>query len=91
MEIKHHKKYNIFYQKIVVKEHIPNLPKSARKTIAHAIENRLGTDPITFGKPLQFSLKGHRRLRVGDYRIVYKIKNFDVEIIAIKHRKDIYN
>ena len=47
---------------------------------------------IGFGKPLRYSLKGHRRLRVSDYRIVYRIeaeKN-SVLIIAIKHRKDIY-
>ncbi|MES2504791.1 MAG: type II toxin-antitoxin system RelE/ParE family toxin [Myxococcota bacterium] len=44
------------------------------------------------GKPLRYSLKGHRRLRVGDYRVVYRIEpqNQTVVIIAIKHRKDIY-
>ena len=49
-------------------------------------------DPIGFGKPLRYSLKGHRRLRVGDYRIVYRIAADKkiVVIIAIKHRKDIY-
>jgi mRNA interferase RelE/StbE len=48
-------------------------------------------DPVGFGKPLRYSLKGHRRLRVGDYRIVYRIENNNVLIVAIKHRKDIYN
>ena len=55
-----------------------------------AIEERLMVDPITFGKPLRYSLKGHRRLRVSDYRVVYRIENKSVIIIAIKHRKDIY-
>lgn len=49
-------------------------------------------DPIGFGKPLRYSLKGHRRLRVSDYRIVYRIEPEikTVIIVAIKHRKDIY-
>ncbi len=50
-------------------------------------------DPIGFGKPLQYSLKGHRRLRVGNYRVVYRIEvtTNTVIVIAIKHHKDIYN
>jgi len=49
-------------------------------------------DPIGFGKPLRYSLKGHRRLRVSDYRILYRIEpeTKTVLIVAIKHRKDIY-
>lgn len=49
-------------------------------------------DPVSFGKPLRYSLKGHRRLRVGDYHIVYRIDSEPQKIIidAIKHRKEIY-
>lgn len=84
--------YQVEYLNIVVKEDIPFLPKSIRNTIKKAIETRLVIDPIGFGKPLRYSLKGHRRLRVGDYRIVYRIdvENNKVIIVAIKHRKDIY-
>lgn len=50
-------------------------------------------DPVLFGKPLRYSLKGYRRLRVGDYRVVFCIEADSHQIIvtAIKHRKDIYN
>lgn len=84
-------KYQIFYQDIVVREHIPRLPKAFREPIKKAIETRLAVDPIAFGKPLQYSLNGHRRLRVGDYRIIYRIENISVIIIAIKNRKEIYD
>ena len=49
-------------------------------------------DPIGFGKPLRYSLKGHKRLRVSDYRVVYRIdpQTKTVFIVAIKHRKDVY-
>ncbi len=84
--------YIVEYLQIVVEDDIPSLPKTMRDRIRKAIEERLTFDPVGFGKPLRYSLKGHRRLRVGDYRVVYKIelaKN-TVVVTAIKHRKDIY-
>lgn len=85
-------RYQIEYLKSVVDEDIPALSASARSLIKKAIEQRLTLDPVGYGKPLRYSLKGHRRLRVSDYRIVYRIeeKKNKVLIIAIKHRKDIY-
>jgi mRNA interferase RelE/StbE len=85
-------KYQIEYINTVVQEDIPALPASARSLIKKAIEHRLTIDPVGFGKPLRYSLKGHRRLRVSNYRVVYRIeeKTNKVIIIAIKHRKDIY-
>lgn len=50
-------------------------------------------NPIEFGKPLQYSLKGLRRLRVEDYRIVYQI-NLEAKlviIVKVGHRKEVYN
>lgn len=84
-------KYEVLYQEEVLKKHIPQLPKTMKSMIKLAIEERLMVDPLGFGKPLRYSLKGHRRLRVGDYRIIYRINSSNsVIIIAIKHRKDIY-
>lgn len=87
------KPFTVEYLEVVVKEDIPALPASARTLIKKAIEERLTVDPIGFGKPLRYSLKGHRRLRVSDYRIVYRIDASKklVLIVAIKHRKNVYD
>lgn len=82
--------YTILYSSETVKEDIPKIPHNLRKTIRKAIEQKLKTNPVLFGKPLQYSLKGHRRLRVGDYRIVFRIDGQSVYIVAIKHRKEVY-
>lgn len=84
--------YRIEYLESVVDEDIPRLPKSVRSLIKRAIEERLAIDPVGLGKPLRYSLKGHRRLRVGDYRIVYRIDQDErlVTIVVIKHRRDVY-
>ncbi|MBI2027440.1 MAG: type II toxin-antitoxin system RelE/ParE family toxin [Deltaproteobacteria bacterium] len=44
------------------------------------------------GKPLRYSVIGHRRIRVGDCRIVYRVdgKSKTVIIGIIKHRKEVY-
>ena len=55
-----------------------------------AIEERLAIQPEKFAKPLQRSLKGYWRLRVGEYRIVFKIKGYTILILGIIHRKKIY-
>ncbi len=84
--------YQIRYLDEVVRKDIPALPSSARTLIKRAIEERLTIDPVGFGKPLRYSLKGHRRIRVIDYRVVYRIEPEvkTVIVVAIKHRKDVY-
>jgi len=84
-------KYLIEYD-VAIEEKLRKLPKSIREMIRIAIEKKLTVDPITFGKPLRYSLKGYRRLRVGDYRVIYRIiedKVF-VLIVDVDHRKNIY-
>ncbi len=86
-------KFSVRYLDEVVKKHIPALSSSAKILIKKAIEERLMVDPIGFGKPLQYSLKGLRRLRVSDYRVVYRIEadKSEVLVVAIMHRKKIYD
>ncbi|MBI5508898.1 MAG: type II toxin-antitoxin system RelE/ParE family toxin [Deltaproteobacteria bacterium] len=83
--------YRIEYLKSVVREDIPRLSKDVRNRIKKAIEQKLAAHPIEFGKPLRYSLKGARRLRVEDWRVVYTIEPPDVVVIVkIGHRKDVY-
>jgi addiction module RelE/StbE family toxin len=83
--------YRIEYSQSVVDQDIPNLTKSIRDQIKKAIENRLISHPIEFGKPLRYSLKGARSLRVNDWRVIYKIEPPDlVLIVKIGHRKEVY-
>lgn len=84
-------KYVIEYD-IDIEEKLRELPKSIREMIRTAIEKKLMVDPVAYGKPLRYSLKGYRRLRVGDYRVIYKIveDKILVIIVDVDHRKEIY-
>jgi len=80
----------ICYQQEVVTTDIPALPKRERERIRKAIEEKLTTHSEIFGKPLRRSLKGYRNLRVGDYRVLFRIEDAEVKIFAIGHRSVIY-
>jgi len=83
--------YSIQYLESV-KDDIQGLSKSTKDKLRKAIEKKLVLNPIEFGKPLQYSLKGLRRLRVEDYRIIYQInlETKTVLIVKIGHRKEVY-
>lgn len=83
--------YRIEYLESVVDGDLPKLTKSVRKQVRTAIERKLASHPVEFGKPLRFSLKGARRLRVGDWRVIYKIEPPDlVLMVKIGHRRESY-
>lgn len=84
--------YKIFYDLGSKNKDYEKIPPAIREIIRKAIEKKLTVDPVNFGKPLRYSLKGYRRLRVGEYRVIYKIDEGRVIVIIvdIDHRKDVY-
>lgn len=82
--------YEILYVDKVVKNDIPKISGSYKNRIKQAIEAKLITEPDLYGKPLRRSLKGYLKLRVGDYRIIFRIENQKVKIFAIAHRRIVY-
>lgn len=84
--------FEVKYAPDVIKSQIPKLSLPVRRRIKTAIEKKLMVNPIAFGKPLRHSLKGLRRLRVDDYRVIYKIDEAEALVIVVKiaHRKEVY-
>ncbi len=82
--------YKITYVAEVTREDIPRLDHSWGKEIYNAIEKKLTTRPEVYGKPLRQSLRGYRVLRVGDYRVVFRIETPSVKVFAILHRAVVY-
>lgn len=69
---------------------IPQLDAKLKIRIKHAIETRLTTEPQQYGAPLRKTLHGYWKLRVGDYRVVFKIVGSQVWILGIIHRNKVY-
>ncbi len=82
--------YTVVFDMRVHKLDFPRLSKNIRTAIIQSVEKKLTTHPDIFGKPLRGSLKNHWRLRVGDYRVVYRITGAMVHIFAIELRPTVY-
>ena len=82
--------YTLLYHPHTAEEDLPEIPKNLRQRIARSVEERLATHPELYGAPLKGSLKGYWKLRVGDYRVVFKIVGTEVWILAIIHRKAVH-
>ena len=83
--------YKLKYHPAVKKSDLPKIDAKKRKMIKRAIEKRLVRQPEIYGKPLQRTLKGYWKLRVGDYRIVFKVSGVSIFIFGIIHRKEVYS
>lgn len=83
-------KYTVVLTKKAEKQ-LDKISDSLIEPIFESIKN-LANNPRPFGYK---KLKGRNayRIRVGDYRIIYEIidKQLLIDIIAIGHRRDIYD
>ena len=70
---------------------IPLLDSRFKNRIKKAIETRLTNAPHQHGEPLRRTLKGYWKLRVGYYRVIFKIMGNEVWIFGIIHRKNVYD
>ena len=83
--------YLIRHQSEVL-EDIRQIPENLRLRIQRAINHRLGTAPDLYGERLGKDLAGLWKLRVGDYRVVFKLDTEAkrVTIWCIRNRKNVY-
>jgi mRNA interferase RelE/StbE len=82
--------FTLRYHPAVRVEDLPLIDRKTKDRIRKAIEERLQTAPHDYGEPLLKSLKGYWKLRVGDYRVVFKVIKSEVWILGIRHWKSIY-
>ena len=83
--------YKLIYHYDVKKSDLTKLDNKNKSMIKRAIEERLAIHPEIHGKPLQRSLKGYWKMRVGNYRVVFKISEQNIIILGIMDRKNVYS
>ena len=81
----------ILYHPDVKNKDLPNIDQKWKASIKNAIETRLAIGAHIYGRPLQRTLKGYWKLRVGTYRIIYKIEQEDIIVLGIIHRDKVYS
>lgn len=87
------KPFKVLYDKKCIKK-IQKLETYNQNKILDWIKANLEntTNPRIHGKALTGNLKGFWRYRIGDYRLVVKIKDNELIVVAVDigHRKEIY-
>ena len=82
--------YVLRYHPKVVEDDLPNIPANMRERLSRSIKTRLTSAPERYGAPLRGSLRGYWKLRVGDYRAVFRIVGNEVRILVVLHRSRVY-
>jgi len=76
--------WKIKIHKLVLSEDFKSIEPTDQKIILKDIRKKLSLEPKSYGKPLSGALKGYWRLRVKDFRVIYKIREDIIEVIIIK-------
>lgn len=85
------RKYQLIFSKNANKD-LQKLDKLTKQRIAKKLLFYVKQDdPLIHARPLIHSKIGSYRFRVGHYRIVFDVKDNNLEVVSIKHRKDVYN
>lgn len=73
-----------------VEQDLDGVGAVAARRIVKAINEKLTTSPLQFGDPLARNLGHFRKLRVGDYRVVYRVQEQKVVVyvLAVGPRRD---
>ncbi len=80
------KSFLILYSSLFNPKSLWRFPADDLTKIKNSIERKLSTEPDVFGKPLRCNVRGYWSLRVGEYRVIYRIHQSDVFILVIEHR-----
>lgn len=80
----------LLYHPKVVADDLPRLDQPTRRRINLAIEHKLGRHPEQFAKPLAYTRAGLWSLRVGAWRVVFALREEELWILKIGHRREVY-
>lgn len=77
-----------------VEDDLKSVGSAAARRIVRAIDAKLAKSPLQFGAPLSGNLSFFRKLRIGDYRVVYQVIEEEVIIyvlaVGIRRDKEVY-
>ena len=81
--------YSVRIKRSAAKE-LAGVPQPLRARVVNAID-RLAEQPLA-GNPLKGGLRGLRRLRIGDCRVIYELLEGELVILVIRiaHRRAAY-
>ena len=69
---------------------IEALPATMRARLDRVITRLEGWPNVSGAKPMRYEWKGHHRIRMGDWRVIFKVVRPDLIIVRVSHRSVVY-
>ena len=83
-------KYTLIFSRSAQKD-IKKLDDETRKRIGKKLVFFLEQqDLLQHARQLIHSNIGYYRFRIGHYRVVFDVDEYKIEVVSVKHRKDVY-
>ena|SRR3989338_6156479 len=76
--------WQVKIHRLVLEDDFKAISVSDQKTILQTIQKKLTVDPQHYGQPLRGEFMRYWRLRVEDYRVIYRIVKEQVVVLVIK-------
>jgi len=80
--------YHLLYTQRAIKD-IRKLDAKIKERIGKALF-RFSEDPFKYAEKLIDARLGEYRFRIGDYRVIFDLKDYEIVVLRVGHRKDIY-
>lgn len=76
--------WDIKFHPLVLREDFKKIDPENQRQILRQIVKKLSSDPEAYGKALSGELHGYWRLRIGDFRVIYRILKDRIEVFVVK-------
>lgn len=76
--------WTVLIHPLVLSEDLKRFDPPIQRRLLQTLRKRLSVDPKSYGEPLHGELAGLWKLRVGEYRVVYRIVEKRIEVLVLK-------
>lgn len=76
--------WKINIHRLVIEEDFKKISKHDCSITLKTIYKKLSHFPKKYGSPLRLDLKGYWKLKISNYRVVYKIEQDEIRVLVLK-------
>ena len=76
--------WSVKIHRLVLEEDFKRIPAEHKARVLKTIQKKLSLNPEGYGKPLKGEFGGYWRLRIEDYRAIYRIIKHEIVVLVIK-------
>ena len=76
--------WQVVIHPLVLEEDFKKISRGIQQEIIKSIRKKLAVDPQAYGEPLRGDYKDYWKLRVGDFRVIYRMDKNQLFVLVIK-------